>query len=445
MSAFPHSDTDGFEREPPSQFSRLTLYVVVILVALMLGWGHFGQLEIIAVAPGRLVPQSFLQIVQPAESGILKELLVREGDRVRAGQVLARMDERIQHADTTQIEDELTLRRLTLRRIEAELLGTARLGRGAEPVDIHQQIQSQLRARQQAQHDAIAAERAVMQKAEQDLRTAQALETKLAKTVPIYAEHEQVYAKLRTEGFAGRLMHLDKQRELYEKEQELRAQRHAIESARASIEQSRRRQEQIQSSYRRDLEIEKVDVAAQVRRLEQDAAKHIHRAGLLELKAPRDGTVKDLATHTVGSVLQPGTVLMTLVPAEDPLHAEVWVGHEDVGFVRAGQSATVKLATYPFQKYGMISGQVILMSPDATEPQQPTTSSSQAGKPILHATGGYRALVRLEKAHLETEGKRFDLSSGMQLSAEINLGTRSVLEYLLSPVRKAVAEAGGER
>lgn len=440
-----HRSMQDIERDPPNPLLRATLYVVAGLFVLMLGWSYFGQLDIIATAPGRLVSQSLLQIVQPAESGIVKEILVREGDRVRAGQVLARMDERLQQADSRQVENELVLRHATLRRIDTELQGGASLRRGTEPAEVFLQVQAQLRARRQAQQDALAAERAVMHKAEQELRIAQELESKIARTLPIYAEHEQVYARLQREGFAGRMMHLDKQRELVEKEQELRAQRHAIESARATIEQSRRKHEQIQSNYRRDLEIEKVDIAAQIRKLEQDMAKHSHRNALLELKAPRDGTVKDLATHTVGSVLQPGTVLMTLVPADEPLRAEVWVSHEDAGFVRVGQSATIKLATYPFQKYGTITGQVMLVSPDAADAQQHAPPMTPGGKAGQHSNGGYKALVYLERSHLELEGKPFALSPGMQLAAEINLGTRTVLDYLLSPVRKTAAEAGRER
>lgn len=433
------------EREAPCVLSRATLYVVGGLFTLMLGWSYFGQLDIIATAPGRLVPQSLLQIVQPAESGIVRELLVREGDKVRAGQVLARMDERIQQAETRQVEDELVLRQATLRRIDAELLGSDSLPRGTEPTPVFLQIQAQLRARRQAQQDALAAERSVMNKAEQDLRIALEQEAKLAQTIPVYIEHERVYARLQREGFAGRMMHLDKQRELVEKEQELRAQRHAIESVRATIEQSRRKQEQLRSNYRRDLEIEKGDIAARIRKLEQDMAKHAHRNALLELKAPRDGTVKDLATHTVGSVLQPGTVLMTLVPADEPLRAEVWVSHEDAGFVRVGQSATIKLATYPFQKYGTITGEIMLVSPDAAEVQHPAPPMASGGKASQHPSGGYKALLNLERPHLEFDGKHFALSPGMQLAAEINLGTRTVLEYLLSPVRRTAAEAGRER
>jgi len=127
---------------------------------------------------------------------------------------------------------------------------------------------------------------------------------------------------------------------------------------------------------------------------------------------------------------------MTVVPKNDPIEAEVWITHLDAGFVQPKQQAQVKLAAYPFQKYGMVNGEVSQVSPDATEPDK---DKEQRDAP------GYRAVIRLPSAFLENAGKRYRLTPGMQVTAEINLGNRSVLEYILSPVQKAVFEAGHER
>jgi hemolysin D len=172
----------------------------------------------------------------------------------------------------------------------------------------------------------------------------------------------------------------------------------------------------------------------------------------LELKAPQDGTVKDLATTTVGAVLQPGTVVLTLVPEGDQLFADVSIKNEDVGFVRVGQSAQIKLATYPFQKYGMLAGKVIRVSADATESSRPNTlinsnSDRTVGDGLSTASQAtYKARIKLDTQVLrDPHGASLVLTPGMQLVAEINQGKRTVLENLLSPVRKAVDEAGQER
>lgn len=428
----------------PSPLPRLLLYLLLALVAAVIVWAAVGRLDIIAIAPGRIVPQNYLQIVQPAESGIVKELLVREGDRVEAGQVLARMDRRFSEADKRTLENELAMKRLQLRRIDAELAGTPLVTRANEPQELFAQVDAQFRARRRAHLDQLETERAQLRKGVQDLRAAEEIAAKLERSLPIAIEQEQSYEKLVREGFANRLAYLEKQRERIGMEQDLKAQQFAIASLRATVEQATNRVAQFQSAYREALQNERVEAQAQLHRLRQELDKQTARFELQELRAPQDGVVKDLATHTVGAVMQPGTVLLTLVPVNEPLQAEVWVGHEDAGFVRAGRPAKVKLAAYPFQKYGMVPGQVRRISPDATDASN-GRGDRRAAAGGAASGSGYRALVSLEVAYLEADGKRYSLSPGMQVTAEINLGTRTVLEYLLSPVRRTLHEAGRER
>ena len=426
---------------PPSPLPRVVLWILLALFAIALAWAAVGRLDIIAVAQGRIVPQSYLQIVQPAEQGIVKELLVQEGDAVKAGQVLVRMDARLSEADIRTLRNELALRSLTLRRIDAELEGRPLAARRDDPPELLAQVDAQYRARRQAHLDALATEQSVLAKSEQDLRGALEVQQKLAKMLPLYREQEEAFEKLSKEGYAGRLMVLEKSRDRIEKEQDLKAQEFTIASLRATIEQAQKRITQISSNYRRELQNERVEVEAQYARMRQDAEKQSTRRELLELRAPQDGIVKDLATHTVGSVLSPGTVVMTLVPVNDPMQAEVWVTHDDAGFVAPKQQVKLKLATYPFQKYGMIDGEVKRVSPDASE-----TGDGRSGKAGEGGAGsGYRTLVSVRTPYLETEGKRYPLSPGMVVTAEINLGTRTVLEYILSPVQRTLHEAGRER
>ena len=150
--------------------------------------------------------------------------------------------------------------------------------------------------------------------------------------------------------------------------------------------------------------------------------------------------MKDLATHTPGTVVAPGTILLTLVPHDEPLVAEVWVGNADAGFVQAEQKARVKLAAYPFQKYGMLDGVVKQVGADAKERAETTSPSVKSVQ-----DAAYRALISLNSDYLQSQGRQLRLVPGMQVNAEIHLGTRTVLEYLLSPVQKVAHEAGRER
>jgi HlyD family secretion protein len=264
------------------------------------------------------------------------------------------------------------------------------------------------------------------------------MESKLKQTLPIYQDQERSWNQLHKEGFAGRLLAEDRKRVRIEAEQELKVQAHFIQGARATIAQSRQRSAQLVSNYRQLLYNERVEATAQTEKVEQDWQKQAIRQELLELKAPQDGVVKDLATHTEGAVLSPGTVLMTIVPAEEPLRAEVWVSNLDRGFVREGQSVKLKIAPYPFQKYGMVEGVVKHVSADATE--QPDSEAKAA------STGyRFRSIIELKVQNLDSDGVHHKLTPGMQVDAEIALGHRSVLEYILSPVRKAFHEAARER
>lgn len=431
---------------PPSPLAGWMLRVLIALLICVSLWTVFGRLDIVAVADGKLVPASYLKIVQPAEQGIVKEILVREGERVLAGQVLIRMDAVVSEADVKAIQSDHHQKRVTLKRIDAQLSGTAMMREIGDPIDLYARIAAQHAANVHAYQNAITQERGVLEKARSDLAAAEQTKMKLEQVLPHYLEQERAYEKLARDGFAGRLLATDKTRERIEREQDLKTQVHVIRSSLALIAQSEKRLGQIAGEYRRQLQTERVDVATQFERVTQELAKHTHRHGLLELKAPAEGMVKDLATHTVGMVAAPGAVLMTLVPSDEKLVAEVWVGNQDVGFVHDGQSVKVKLAPFQFQKYGMVEGKVLRVSADATEAPSPNTrSDALSGRDRPMGPLAYRALVELASQDLTSDGSRHVLSPGMQVAAEIHLGTRSVLEYLLSPVRKAFHESARER
>ena len=433
-------DVISVQRKLPSPRPRAVLYVLLSLLGAMSIWACVGRLDIVAVAQGKLVPQSFLKIVQPAEPGIVSEILVREGQEVSAGQVLARMDIRISEADGRALLGELQRKRLQLRRIDSELTGVPIRREADDPLDIFGQTVAQRGARRQAYRDALGAEQSTLLKAHHDLKAATEIEEKLQRNAPLYKEQADSWDRLAREGYAGRLLALERQRAYMENEQDRKAQSQNVASFRALIAQSEMRIAQISSNYRQQLQNERIEAAALYHKLQQEWDKHRHRQSLLELKAPQAGIVKDLATYTPGTVVAPGTILLTLVPRDEPLVAEVWIENADAGFVQAEQKARIKLAAYPFQKYGLLEGVVTHVGADA---QARSETSSPSARSVQDAA--YRALISLGSAYLDGHGRQLRLVPGMQVSAEIHLGTRTVFEYLLSPVRKIAHEAGRER
>lgn len=434
----------SIQESPPAKLPRTVLYSVSALFSILLAWASFGKLDIVASAEGRLVPQTYVKIVQPAEAGIIQEILVLEGQPVEAGQVLMRMDAKLTEADIRSIRSEFELKRLQLRRIEAELAGLPMRAEAMDSPEIFAQVSSQHAAHRQAHNDALAQEKAMLGKTRHDLEASEELAHKLRETVPTYQKSAAAFEKLGKDGFYSQLAVEERQRDRIEKEQDMRAQAATVASLRSAITASEKKLAQITSNYQSELQNERIETESQFRKLREELDKIEHRSRLLVLRAPQRGVIKDLATHTVGTVVSPGTVLMSLVPHDDALQAEVLVRNEDVGFVHTGQRVKLKVAAYPFQKYGMLDGTVTHVGPDAAD-SSGGTSRSRAEALDVPSGLRYEALIRLDAQHLDTDGTRLRLSPGMRVVSEIHQGRRTVLEYLLSPIQKAWQEAARER
>ena len=434
------------EQAAPAPLGRAVLHALLGLLAATLTWTTFAPLDIVAVAEGKLVPSGYLKIVQPSEQGVVREVFVREGERVAQGQVLAQMDTTLLAADGRALTADYQSKRLAVRRAEAQLAGRPLAREQEDSNSAYAQAEAQRLANVRAHENALGHERSVGERARHDLAAAEELRSKLVQVLPHYREQETAFERLARDGFAGRLLASEKQRERIATEQDLRSQESVIAAARATIAQSHARLLQIEADYRRQLRAELAEAAPQVERLREELSKQAHRHALLELRAPHAGVVKDLATHTPGTVVAPGTILMTLVPDGEKLRAEVWVSNDDAGFVRDGQRTQLKLAAFPFQKYGMMKGHVLQVSADATEAPNPNIrSGGLTGRDRNAGALAFRALIDLDTQIFESDGRRYTLLPGMQVTAEVNLGTRTILEYLLSPLRKAFHEAGRER
>lgn len=236
-----------------------------------------------------------------------------------------------------------------------------------------------------------------------------------------------------------------------ENQQDLHAQTATVESLEATVTETDQKLAQLKSSYESDLQTVKIEALGKLTQLEQQQAKLKYQQRNLELKAPQAGRVKELATTTLGAVVQPGTVLVSLVPHDEPLLAEVMIENQDIGFVKPGQPVRLKLATYPFQRYGMIEGVVKTVIADSQSNAQSDNNDSGSSESDaitesgVTSTMSFKATIELKEQALKVGGTSFPLAAGMQLSAEIIEGRRTVLQYLLSPVKKVGSESGMER
>jgi HlyD family secretion protein len=436
------------EATDPGHTSRRVLKVVCVLVAILVVWACIAKLDIVAVAQGRLVPQTYVKIVQPAEAGIIREILVEEGDTVQAGQVLVRLDPTVNAADSAATTRELALQRLQLRRVEAELTGIGMKRESSDDALLFAQVEAQRVTHRQAFWTRLPRRRRRETARSKELDAAREVLQKLETTLPSYERSAEAYEKLASQQLVGTLQAEEHRREAQEKAQDLEAQRATVASLGATIVQQDEKLAQLRSTYRSDLNQARLETITAINRLKQQKEKLRFQESLLELRAPQAGVVKELATTTIGAVVQPGTVLLSLVPQSEPLLAEVSIENQDIGFVREGQPVRLKLAAYPFQKYGMLEGIVKTVSADSSTREPPTQAgASGRGQTGEAPTAGlaFKALVELRVQKLAVSDLTLPLAAGMQVSAEIIEGERTVLEYLLSPVQRVANEAARER
>jgi membrane fusion protein, hemolysin D len=436
----------AIQESPPARLPRAVMYTVGALFVILLLWAMFGKLNVIASAEGRLVPENYVKIVQPADAGIVKEILVKEGEQVQAGQVLMRMDAKIAEADAKTINNDLGMRSLQLRRIDAELAGKPLVRKLDDPPDIFRHVEAQYRDHRQAYLASLGQARDALNKAQREHDSAVEVLVKLRETVPLLKKQADAYTDMGKDGYVPKVQVLEKQRDYLERSQDLRAQEATVASLEAAVSQSRNQLDEVTSKYRSDLMNERMEAEGQHNKLQQDWVKQEYKNGLLELRAPHAGVVKDIATHTPGTVVSPGTVLLSIVPDNEPLVAEVMVKNDDVGFVYPHQKVKVKLAPYPFEEYGMLDGEVSRIDADSDpQSQQSSNSSGQSRSAQQTQPSVYKAIITLDSQALDAEGKQFKLAPGMQVVAEINQGSRTVMQFLLSPVTRTLDESGHER
>lgn len=427
-------------REPPSPMPRAMLATLLFLLLGLLFWALFGRLDIVARADGTLVPINRVQIVQPFEGGRVADILVREGQRVLAGQTLMQMDTRISEVETGEMARELVVVNLQLRRIHAELQGEEFTSNSSDDPDILHQVREQLIANREAYTDAVTEQRAALNRTQAELAGAREVWEKLQDILPIFKRSETAYTELADNGSIAALDVLDRRRERLETERDLELQREHIVALEGQLEEIKARLQRLNSEYRQGLFRERNELQERKAKLESELDAREYRNQLSALVAPRGGIVKNLATHTEGYVVPSGTVLMSITPTDEPLQAEVYVQNQDVGFVRPGQVARLKLAAYPFQRFGTVDGQVELVSSDSNRNDEKNGESSNS-----QMQSAYQAILTPSEQHVEKDGERLELRPGMAVVAEIKLGERSVMEYLLSPIRQTLDYAGKER
>jgi hemolysin D len=413
---------------------RRLAWGLMILFVLALLWSILGKVDIVAVAPGRIIVSDRTKVIQPLEASVVKAVLVKDGDRVKAGQVLVELDPTMAVADMASVQEQLKAAQSEEVRTQAllDLLSKGKLLAQVLPgLEADLATKNQLQSEWQDISAKLAKFNAESQRRQAEIATVQATIAKLEATVPMAQTREADFTKLVNQGFISGHATQDKTRERVELERDLTTQRARLAEAQASAAET----EQTKAAYRFETQRQLNDRHAQAVtkriQLSADNSKAEQRERQTQLTAPVAGVIQQLAIHTTGGVVTSAQPLMIVVPDSPTVTAEITIANQDIGFVNAGQMAEVKLETFPYTKYGTVQAKVDVVTADAVTDEKKGSY--------------YPATLTLSQKDMLIDGKRVNLSPGMNITAEIKTGQRRIIEFLLSPVQRAGSESLRER
>ena len=414
-------------------------WAVCTLFVIALVWSIVGQVDIVAVAPGRIVVSDNTKTVQPLEASVVKRVLVKDGDVVQAGQVLVELDATNAQADGVSVRDQLasaiseerrTTTLITTLRTPRLVLPPLPLGEGWGEGELPR-VTTQLHAEWQdisAKLSKLSSEQA---RRHAEMATVRETIHKLEATLPIAKQREADFTSLTDQGFMSGHAGQDRMRERIEQERDLATQRARLAEAQAAVNETDNARAAYLAETQRLLSDRQAQAMLKRQQLTQERSKAEQRQRLTQLTAPVSGTVQQVAVHTDGGVVTPAQVLMIVVPQDAQVKAEVVIDNKDIGFVNAGQVAAIKLETFPFTRYGTVPATVKSVTADAVNDEKRGA--------IFPAT------LTMARSSIDVDGKRIKLSPGMNITAEIKTGQRRVIDYLLSPVQRAAQESLKER
>jgi len=420
------------EETPPSPIGRAVLWSIVGLLAVALLWASLGHVDIVAVAPGKLVPSGQVKVVQAPAAGTVSAIHVADGQRVRAGQVLIELDPTIAQAELARVSAEYEAKRQELARYRA-FVAAIHPRRASKPS--HAELTASQRS---ALSEATNLHRSRLRQVDQaierrraDLRALKEQADKLRRTLPLITERANSVGRLAATGLVARHTALEIEQQRIEVEQDLAAAEASMQATEAAIEELQEEQRTVQADAVREALDRVAELETSVASLEQQRIKAERLAADTSLRAPVDGQVQQLALHTIGGVVQPGETLLVVVPEGPALEVEALVLNKDIGFIREGQAAAVKLDAFPFTRYGALQGVISGVGEDAVDHE------------ILGPVYPVRLIIATND--IRVDGRTVRLSSGMAASAEVRTGERRILEFLLSPLARGRDESLRER
>ncbi len=418
------------------QVNKASSYMLYVIAAITLGliaWAYFTQVETLARSQGRVIPSGKVQLIQNLEGGIVSAIHVKPGQRVREGELLVSLSE-------TQFDSDLQSRlqqahslSARLARLNAESEGTqpifdAQLQRnGREFLDLERNAFETRAGQLRSQLEMLQAQ--IDQKAQELQENRIALVT-ATKTLELGNEERDILAKLVAKGLEPKLELVRLDRSLADAQGREETARSAIKRLQAAVSETLARKESAIRQFKSDARAEANKTTAEYRSLKEVLPGLQDKKGRTEMRSPVSGIVNRVMVNTVGGVVKPGEPIVEVVPLEEQLVLEANVSPSDIGFVKVGQTARVKLTAYDYSIFGSLQGKVVHVAPDS----------------VTNEKGESFYVARIETLPvLEVRGRRLEVMPGMQAQLDIVTGHRTVWEYLSKPLLAVKENAFRER
>jgi hemolysin D len=442
---------------PPSPIGHAIGVAIIAMFGVALAWACFGHIDIVATATGKIVPSGRTKVVQPFETGVIRAIHVQDGQSVAAGDVLIELDPTINEAERAHLRSDLIAAQLDVARLKAVLsedpnpLVMFHPPQGASLALVSMQRQLLLHQVDEQRAKLAALDRQKAQK-QAELATVTASVNKLQAVLPVLKQRVDIRELLYSHETGSKANYLEILQAYVESQHELEVQKSRLPEAEAGIAAITEARAQTAAEFRRTLFAELVEAERKAAGLSEDLIKATQRTQLQALTAPIDGTVQQLAVHTIGGVVTPAQALLVLVPSDSHLEVEAMLLNRDIGFIHPGNEVQIKVDTFPFTRYGLIHGRVLSVSQDAITrdksvdktaektPGAESTSSEPKGQELV-----YSARISLDRTQMQVEDNLINISAGMAVTVEIRTGARAVITYLLSPLLRYKQESLRER
>ncbi len=417
--------------EKPTTRSRWLVWSIFAFVMAFILWANWAELDVLVRGEGKVIPSSKLQVVQSLEGGIVRDILVKAGDKVTKGQVLLRLDA-TQFASIfgeNQVKREALRARIARLKAEAEgaalklqvpegQVDIARIYRNE--IDLYHKRQQQLKTQQ-------AILRAQIRQKELSLKDARAQLKELQSSYRLIQKEIRINEPLVRRGYASEVDLLKLRREASKMRSDIESLKNSIPQLQSEIEEARAKLKASEQEFRNKAHEQLNDALAELAALEQTQAALKDRVQRTELRSPVNGIVKRVLVTTVGGVVKPGDPVVEIVPEDDALIIEARIKPKDVGFLRKGLRAKVKFTAYDFSIYGGLEGIVDNISAD--------TITDEEGNSF------YLVRIRTDRSYLGSEAHPLPLLPGMIATVDIIIGKQTVMHYLIKPIIKAKEHA----